>query len=45
MVNNEFPKIKKTDLKEGIVNTNYEISLQYINKFKKEVDIYGFEGI
>ena len=45
MVNNDFPKIKKSDLKKGIVNTNYEISLQYIDKFIKEVDVYGFEGI
>ena len=45
MVKDDFPKIKKSDLKKGIVNTNYEISLQYIDKFVKEVDVYGFEGI
>ena len=45
MVNDDFPKIKKLDLKKGIVNANYEISLQYIDKFIKEVDVYGFEGI
>lgn len=45
MVNDDFPKIKKSDLKKGIVNANYEISLQYIDKFIKEVDVYGFEGI
>lgn len=34
-VNNDFPKIKSEDLKDGIVRVSYEIALQDINKFMR----------
>lgn len=38
LVNNEFPKVKADDLKEGIVKVSYDILLKDINRFMRGKD-------
>lgn len=38
LVNNEFPKVKADDLKEGIVKVSYDILLKDINRFMRGND-------
>ncbi len=45
IVDNNFPKLSKMDLSEGIVKASYEISLDYIEQFLTEEDIYGYSAI
>ncbi|MCI9061954.1 MULTISPECIES: PD-(D/E)XK motif protein [Romboutsia] len=44
-VDNNFPKLSKENLSDGIVKASYEISLDYIEKFLIKENNYGYSTI
>ena len=44
-VDNNFPKLSKENLSDGILKASYEVSLDYIEQFLIEEDSYGYSRI